>query len=167
MGQSSVNATLIGSVPLFTELDEGDCQKLANIGQRVVKKAGERIFQEGERSTFFLVVLEGRVSLSMRPDARQEATVLTLVPGELVGWSALFGGDRVATAKALCETALLVFNGDELSQLCHDDHDIGYAVMNATCIELARRLRDTRLQLIDVFRGPPPSGHAPISTKGQ
>lgn len=167
MSQESVDAALIGSVPLFAELDAGDCAKLARIARRVPKEAGERIFQEGEPSTEILIVLAGRVSLSVRPDSRREATVLTLGPGELLGWSAFFGGTRVATAKTLGETSLLIFDANELSRLCQDDHDIGYAVMKATCVELAGRLRDTRLQLIDVFQGPPAPEHAPVSSGGR
>jgi CRP/FNR family transcriptional regulator, cyclic AMP receptor protein len=172
MGQGSadsgsVDGALIGNVPLFTELDAGDCQKLANIARRDAKSAGDVLFQEGDLSSELLVILEGSVRLSMSPDTRNEATVLTLGRGELLGWSALFGRDRVASAKAMSASSLLVFDADALSRLCQDDHDIGYAVMKATCEELARRLYDTRLQLIDVFRGPTKTDPPPVSSGGR
>ncbi len=165
--QSSVDATLIGNVPLFVELKAQDREKLAAIAQRVTIKAGERVFQEGATSTHFYIVLDGRVSLSVRPDTREEATLLTLGPDEVLGWSALFRGQRVATGTTLSETTLLAFKADELRQLCEDDHDVGYAVMKATCDELARRLCDTRLQLIDVFHGPPRSEREPVPSEGR
>ncbi len=165
--QTYVDAELIGKVPLLVELSEGDRKKLATIAQRVTKKAGERVFHEGNPSTHFYIILEGRVSLSVRPDSRQEATLLTLGPDEVLGWSALFGGHRVATGTTLTETTLLAFKADELHQLCEDDHHVGYALMKATCDELARRLCDTRLQLIDVFHGPARSGQTPIPPEGR
>ena len=158
--QSSVDATLIGNVPLFVELKAQDREKLAAIAQRVTIKAGERVFQEGATSTHFYIVLDGRVSLSVRPDTREEATLLTLGPDEVLGWSALFRGQRVATGTTLSETTLLAFKADELRH-------VGYAVMKATCDELARRLCDTRLQLIDVFHGPPRSEREPVPSEGR
>jgi CRP-like cAMP-binding protein len=77
--------------------------------------------------------------------------ILSLGPGELVGWTALLGGTWTATARAVERSTLLRLPGVELWALCEREHDIGYAIMKRLFAAMALRLHDTRLQLLDMF----------------
>jgi CRP-like cAMP-binding protein len=74
-----------------------------------------------------------------------------LRPGELLGWSALLGRRRVATARAATPCRLLRVEGSGLLSLCEEDARVGYAVMRDAFEALADRLQGTRLQLFDLY----------------
>ncbi|WP_442509378.1 hypothetical protein SH528x_000947 [Novipirellula sp. SH528] len=59
-----------------------------------------------------------------------------------------------ATAVATLDTTLISFDADALSQLCEQNHDIGYKVMFTIAKSLSKRLVATRLQLLDLFHQP-------------
>ncbi len=80
-----------------------------------------------------------------------DRSVLSLRAGELLGWSALIGRARVATAIAVLPTELLRFPRSELLELCETDHHVGYTIMRQAFEEMADRLVQTRMQLLDVF----------------
>ena len=137
---------------LFAELSRGDQNKLAKLGVVKDYSAGACIFRQASSSESLWVVVDGRVALKVQYKGAPERTVLTLQSDELLGWSALIGQSRVASAHAVVDTRLLEFSGHALRQLCEDDHDIGYLIMRQAFFAVARRLRDTRLQLLDFYQ---------------
>lgn len=143
---------LLATLPVAAGLDAGDRAKLAAIARLEQLPAGARIFAEGDRADAVYLVVDGRIALDMRVAGGEQVTVLTVGPGELVGWSALIGDTRVASARAVSPVRLVHLPKAELNALCDADHDIGYAVMRLALIEVSRRLEDTRLQLLDVYR---------------
>ncbi|MFW6052213.1 MAG: cyclic nucleotide-binding domain-containing protein [Myxococcota bacterium] len=150
-----VDAALVGSLPLFAELGAPHRQAVAAIAERVRVPAETVLFAEGDPSDEVYVVAQGRVALSLRRTGRDETLILTVGSGELLGWSALLPlGRRVATGRTVEPTELLRLHGPDLRALCERDHDVGYAVMKQAVHELARRLHDTRLQMLDVFAAP-------------
>lgn len=145
-------ASILSGMPLARALSEDDRAKLAGIGTIEELHAGTTIFREGDASAAVYLVAEGLLSLSMRLPGRPEATLLTLGPGEMAGWSALTSGACVAaTGRAVERIVLIRLPRDELLALCDQDHDIGYALMRLALGEVARRLQETRLQLLDIF----------------
>jgi CRP-like cAMP-binding protein len=113
--------------------------------------AGTTIFRESQPAEDFRFLVNGRVSLGMRFGGRGEVIVLSLGPGDLVGWTALLGGTWTATARAVEPSTLVRVPGAALSALCEREHDIGYAFMKHLFAAMALRLHDTRLQLLDMF----------------
>ena len=145
-------------MPLAGALSEGDRAKLARIATLEDRPVGVTIFREGDASAAVYLIAEGLLSLSMRLPGRPEAMLLTLGPGELAGWSALTSGAVVAATGRVVERVVLMrLPRDELLALCEQDHDIGYAVMHLALGEVARRLQETRLQLLDMFAAQHPS----------
>src|SRR5688572_13770821 len=53
---------------------------------------GAVLFQEGTEHDDVYLVLEGRVRLEMFVSDRGRLPIMTVGPGDLVGWSPLFGG---------------------------------------------------------------------------
>src|SRR3569623_689264 len=68
------------------------------------------VFREGAPADALYVVISGRIGLDIRVPEHGNVRILTVGPGELLGWSALVGNERMtATAWALQPTQLIAF----------------------------------------------------------
>ena len=115
---------------------------------------GEVLFHEGDEEQHLYVISRGQVSLSVQVPNRGSVPVLTVEPGDMLGWSALLRAGRMeATATALDDVQVAVFPGDHLRDLCERNPEIGYAMMRQ--IALARRLLATRGHLAMVLAETP------------
>ena len=110
---------------------------------------GEILFREGDEDHHLYVISRGRVSLSVEAADRGSIPILTAEAGDLLGWSALLRGGRMAaTATALDDVQVAVLSGAHLRELCERDPQIGYSLMRQVALALARRLLQTREQLV-------------------
>jgi CRP/FNR family cyclic AMP-dependent transcriptional regulator len=126
--------------------------RLAAIGRLRPMTAGEVLMLEGGRDHFLAVVLSGRVGLRVRVPERGPVTVLTVEPGDVVGWSAVVPPHRAtSTAVALVDGELAVFDGDELRAALAADAQLAAELYPILLQAVARRLEGTRLQLLDLF----------------
>jgi len=150
-GGQKVDAATIGELSLFVSLAEDEKEALARMATLEERPAGTMLFQENDPPGDLYVLLSGRVTLCMRMEGRSEACFLSLRSGELLGWSALLRRRRVATARIVERSRLVRLPASELLELCEKDHHVGYALMSRAFEELADRLHDTRLQLLDMF----------------
>jgi CRP/FNR family cyclic AMP-dependent transcriptional regulator len=144
-------AGLISRLSAFADLDDAERAAVAAIAHVEQVPAGTTLFRESDPADNLRFILEGRILLGMRFGGRGEVIVLSLGPGELLGWTALLGGTWTATARAVERSTLMSLPGAELSALCEREHDIGYALMKRLFAAMARRLHDTRLQLLAMF----------------
>ncbi len=119
---------------------------------------GSCLFAEGDLYPDFQIVLEGHVRLEMNVPGRGRKAILTLGPGDILGWSpALSQGKMTATAIALDSVRTASIPGDRLRQLCDAEPELGYHFMKQLAAALSGRLLATRLQLLDLF-----ADHEPI-----
>lgn len=142
---------LLARLPAFSGLDDAERAAVAAIARVEQVPAGTTLFRESEPADDLRFLLDGHLTLGMRFGGRGEVIVLSLGPGDIVGWTALLGGTWTATARAVAASTLLRLPGAELAQLCERDHDIGYALTRRLFTAVALRLHDTRLQLLDMF----------------
>lgn len=146
-------------------LSPGDLDKLADIAQLHTVPAGTVIYQEGQLCDDVHVVSSGLIGLDMCMPRQGCTRILTVGPGELLGWSALLAEGRMSVrATATSDSTLIGLPARQLRQLCDDDHDIGYAVMQQISQALSRRLLSTRLQMLDMFRETQPVANPPHRT---
>jgi len=114
--------------------------------------AGHVLFRDGDPSNFLAVVLSGRIALRVRVPERGPLTILTVEPGDVVGWSAVVPPYRAtSTAVALVESELAAFDGNELRATLAQDDSLAAAFYPLLLKAVARRLEGTRLQLLDLF----------------
>jgi len=113
---------------------------------------GAEILREGETTTDLGIVRNGRVALRLRVPERGPTTVLTVEPGDIVGWTAVVPPHRAtSTVVALLPTELLLIDGAGLRAALAVDTDLAATVYLALLEALSRRLTGTRLQLLDLF----------------
>ncbi len=144
-------AGLIARLPAFADLADRGRAAVAALARVEQVPAGTTLFRESDPADDLRFLLEGHLTLGIRVGGRGEVIVLSLGPGDIVGWTALLGGAWTATARAVAPSALLRLPGAGLAALCERDHDLGYALMKRLFAATALRLHDTRLQLLDMF----------------
>jgi CRP-like cAMP-binding protein len=118
----------------------------------VAVPAGSVLMREGETNDVMAIVLEGRVSLRMRVPERGQVSIVTIEPGDVVGWSAMVPPYRAtSTAVVLADTELAQFDGPRLRELIAANAELAAQLYPVLLKAVARRLEGTRLQLLDLF----------------
>jgi CRP-like cAMP-binding protein len=127
-------------------------ERLAPYLHIVSYEAGREIQSEGEPMRHLGIVLSGRVALRLRVPERGPTTILTVEPGDLVGWSAIVPPHRATdTIVALIPTELLLVEADALRAELAADPALAAPVYLSLLEAMERRLTGTRLQLLDLF----------------
>jgi CRP-like cAMP-binding protein len=126
--------------------------RLAEIAELKDVEVGTELTREGQVTEAFAIVLSGRVALRMLVPERGMVTILTVEPGDVVGWSAIVAPHR-GTATAICiePVRLLEMRGEALRSLLRSDYALAASVYPRVLQAVSRRLSATRLQLLDLF----------------
>jgi CRP/FNR family cyclic AMP-dependent transcriptional regulator len=133
-------------------LEPHQVEKLAAIAREVSFAADEVIFREGEVDNVVYLILEGQTAIDIYTSGRTWATILTVGPGQLLGWSSLFTQMRkTAKGRAVAPTRAIALNAPKLREVCEADHELGYIIGWRLAELIAGRLKATRLQLVDIF----------------
>jgi CRP/FNR family transcriptional regulator, cyclic AMP receptor protein len=126
--------------------------RLAGIAKLRDVEAGTELTREGQVTESLSIVLSGRVALRTLVPERGMVTILTVEPGDVVGWSAIVPPHRgSATAIAIEPVRLLELPGERLRALLRSDHALAASVYPRVLQAVSRRLAATRLQLLDLF----------------
>lgn len=126
--------------------------RLAGIAELKDVVAGTELTREGQVTEAFAIVLSGRVALRTLVPERGMVTILTVEPGDIVGWSAIVPPHRgTATAIAIEPVRLLELPGERLRALLRSDYALAASVYPRVLQAVGRRLAATRLQLLDLF----------------
>jgi CRP-like cAMP-binding protein len=115
-------------------------------------KEGEVVFRQGDTAQHVYLVVDGNISLEICAAGTGCQQILTLGPGELVGWSSVLEQlSYTARARAVEPTRLVEINVRQLLGICDQDPQLGYELMRQVAMALAKRLSATRMQLLDVY----------------
>jgi CRP-like cAMP-binding protein len=148
------SATLTESyrnVPFFKGLDTAYLQKLEALGHELTFGRDQVIFREGDESSFFYVILTGRVSLEVTALGRT-LRVQTIGENEEFGWSSLLPSHgKQFQARALESLHVLAFDGPRLREACDEDVAFGYALMKRVLATVSHRLLAMRVQMLDMY----------------
>lgn len=126
--------------------------RLADCAALQEHQAGETILREGDDTALFAIVTRGRVALRMLVPERGPVTILTVEPGDVVGWSALVPPHRsTSTAITIEPTTLLAFEPRRLRALLETDLALAATLYPRIMEAMGRRLSATRHQLLDLY----------------
>lgn len=127
-------------------------RSLAGTAKVLELPAGTVLFTEGSHQDLIYVVVEGNVAIEMQVPRRGRVRLLTVGPGDLVGWSGLVSdGIMTSTAVVTEDAVLLALSSRQLLDVIRNDHEFGYLLMSRTAAAIASRLLATRLQLLDLY----------------
>ncbi|MCA8998251.1 MAG: cyclic nucleotide-binding domain-containing protein, partial [Planctomycetaceae bacterium] len=122
------------------------------------------IFREGEVATSIFIVQQGHVVLEICASGVGCRQILTVGPGELLGWSATLKQAKfTATARAQDAVRLIEIDGAQSLAIWAQHPELGYEFMKLVALAMAKRINATRIQLLNVYGNdmPPLPEHAP------
>ena len=126
--------------------------RLAGIAELRTVESGTEVTREGEVTEALSIVLSGRVALRTLVPERGMVTILTVEPGDVVGWSAIVPPHRAtSTAIAIEPVTLVELPGERLRALLRSDHALAASLYPRVLQVVSRRLTATRMQLLDLF----------------
>lgn len=150
MATNIVTAALAAH-PFLEGLQPAHFEKLAALACEVTFEADQIIFREGDPSSFFYLILSGKVALEIAA-AGHFITIQTVGDGDELGWSSLLDQvNKQFRARSVEPVRALAFDGARLVACFEQDHEFGYMLLRKVLATVADRLRATRLQVLDVY----------------
>jgi CRP-like cAMP-binding protein len=135
---------LLGRVPAFATLEEGDLERIAHVAVPREFAPGETVFREGDASDTCYVVRDGHArAIRSHADGRT-ITLATFGPGDIFGELAMFEDERrSATVEAIETTRVVGVLGPDMRRLMGEHPEIATRLV----IALGRRLREMNERL--------------------
>ena len=138
---------LLKSCKFFKGLKEDHIRAIANMCRVQEYAAGDHIFHQGDVGDRIYVVAEGHVHLerSVNLGSRQGSAVIGLIrKGRVFGcWSTLLDEKHTLMSSAICQkpTKVIIIKGLDLRQMMHDNHEVGFRILESLCFLLRDRLK--------------------------
>ncbi len=127
-------------------------ERLAALGTVQDFEADEVILREGEDASRMGILISGRLALRTLVPGRGPVTIMSVEPGDIFGQSALDAPAQAqSTVVATEPSRALVFEGPKLREALRSDHALAASLYPRVLRAVNRRLRATRLQLLDLF----------------
>ena len=105
---------------IFKDIRQEAISEISDIAFEEKLQKGDVLFREGDSATYFYVLIEGKVLLTIE-DAATPHYLATKI-GELFGWSSAVGRDHYSsTAECLEPTTVLKFDRSDLERV-FDQH---------------------------------------------
>jgi CRP/FNR family transcriptional regulator, cyclic AMP receptor protein len=135
---------LLGRVPVFSALERGDLERIAQLAVPRQFEPGQVVFREGDASDTCYVVREGRARAIRTHRDGRTITLARFGPGDIFGELALFEDERrSATVEAIEPTSAVAVLGPDMRRLMTEHAEISARLV----IALGRRLRETNERL--------------------
>lgn len=142
---------LLAEQAVLRGLEPVDIDLISGCGHNEVFEVGAFLAREGEPANRFFIVRAGRVALELQTPTGP-LIIETIGPGDLVGWSWLFGPHRWEyDIEAIDQTRLVVIEAACLRDKCDADSAFGYRLMKRFAEVVVSRLHATRLRLLDLY----------------
>jgi len=140
---------VLSKCELFRELDSEQLRFVEGICTPVTFQPGEALGKQDKKNEFLYVIEEGLVGIVVEKGPLTQRQVQAATNYDVVGWSSMILPDvYLATGKALEETKVLAFNGQELCNLCTSDPGIGCKICKGVARVVAGRLHHAYDQLL-------------------
>ena len=137
--------------PFVADFSPQDRARLAALAKEVRFAADQVIFREGDDYSVFYLLGKGMVALELEVRGHV-LRVQTVYGGDVFDWSALLPhAGKHFQARALEPVTALAFEGDQLLASFKADPQFGLAFMLRLMGVVSERLRNTRLQLVDMY----------------
>lgn len=134
------------------ELSPETQERLVKMGELQDFEADEVILHEGDDAKEMGILISGRLALRTHVPGRGAVTILSVEPGDVFGWSAVLEDTQAqSTVVATEPSKALVIEGTRLRAALKEDHGLAASLYPRVLKAVGRRLRATRLQLLDLF----------------
>lgn len=146
--------TSLRSMKSLEGMEAAHVKKLAALATEVNFAEDQIIYREGDLGEAIYFIEDGQVVIEMNlPGSSSPATMYTVGPGQLFGWSALFPPRRKqARARAAVPTHAIAVNAARLREVFQADRGLENAIIQRVSEVIADRLTMTRQQLAHFFQ---------------
>jgi CRP-like cAMP-binding protein len=139
--------------PFLHGMTEHHLEQIASCAQIITVTVGQYLGRERETASAFYLLQTGRVAIEIHSPKKGTVRVLTIGPGEVVGWSWLVPPNRWQfDARVVEPIQALALDARGLRVRCEEDHELGYQLLKRLVDVVGGRLAATRLQLLDVYQ---------------
>ena len=143
-----MDTALIKHAAIFSDLDDDEVARIAEICSEQHFRSGQTIFKEGEPGNRLFIVSDGEVRVSRQVPGSGEEALAVLKPGACFGEMAVFDrSERSTDAIANTDCTLLTITRSDFEMLLDFERDLGYKVLWAVVRLLSQRLRVTNENL--------------------
>jgi phosphoserine phosphatase RsbU/P len=138
-----MSVNLLARIPIFSDLQPEELERLMAALEVVNLKSGEILFREGDVPGHLFIMVSGELEINMGAGTDNEIVLNVLKEGEYFGEMGLImpGGRRTAGARARGEVVLLSMSRNRFSELLHS-HPL---LANAMVSVLSQRLDSTNV----------------------
>ena len=148
-----VSPEILRRYNLFAGMPLEAIKEIASYSTEITLESDTYLFQEGDPAEQLYLIISGGVDLqvTLNDGSAEHADVEMIVPGEMLGWSALvepfiFHLSAVTTTT----TRVVEIDGDQLRAYLAQHPDWGYSIMQRVARIMGDRLSKTRLRLISI-----------------
>ena len=136
-------AETLRNTTIFAGLADDGLRKFVNQCATITARKGEIIIREGAPSAEILIILEGRVKITLDQQS-DPLEICELGPGDCLGEVSVIGVTHAsASAVAIQDTSLLVLSRSVLMKVFESDKEFFSLLLINIARELARRLHRT------------------------
>lgn len=138
---------------LFAGLPPEALKEIALFSKELALEANTYVFQEGDPAEELYLIISGGIDLQldMRDADEKRTDVEMIVPGEMLGWSALIEPHIYhLSAVTTTTTRVVVIEGAKLREFLTKHPEWGYAILLRIARIVGDRLSKTRLRLISI-----------------
>jgi CRP-like cAMP-binding protein len=155
----------LASVPLLDGIDEAELAELAGLLRRRDVPAGALLWRQGQAAEAMLLVLDGRVTVSLRLPGDRAVEVASVGRGEVLGEIPLLdGGQHSATARATEPASVLALSRADFAALVSRRHPTAFTLKRRIAGVVCARLRAQAAVLAASLGGDaPPTPPAPAA----
>jgi CRP-like cAMP-binding protein len=152
--ERSATVAFLSTVPVLQGIPKGELVDLAGRLRRRQLGVGEVLWREGEEAVGMVLIVDGRVSLSLRLPGGRAIEFRTLGAGEVLGEVPLVdGGQHSATARAVESASLLWLSRADFTALVARRDSTAFAlkrrIARLTCGRLRTQLATLAAELGD------------------
>lgn len=138
-------------VSIFEDLTVEEIRLVTPLCSTARYAKGTTLFEEDRPATDLFVLQTGRIVIMMSGAQGHQTLVYSVEPGQAFSWSALVPPRKyTASAVAVESSETIVINGRKLAHLLKKNPALGYKVMCRIAQLISKRLRHTRLQLLNI-----------------
>ncbi|MFW6169444.1 MAG: cyclic nucleotide-binding domain-containing protein [Planctomycetota bacterium] len=146
-----ISPEILRRYPYFSAATDEGLRELAMLSDEEFIPANTVVCAEGDRADKLYILVEGEMDVQYTLGSGELRTVDTIVPGELVMWSALvepYKSTAVVTTRQ--DSKVIAMDAAKLRQFCQDHCDVASDVLMHLTKLLANRLEGARVQLATI-----------------
>jgi CRP-like cAMP-binding protein len=143
---------LLSEHSFFKDFDAKTVEYISSCGKNMHFLPGEYLGREGEPADHFYVIRKGKVALEAHHPVKGGLIISTLGENDITGFSWIMPPHTFEfDLRAIDHTSVVAIDGKCLRGKIEKDPVLGYQLMKTFATIMRKRLRDTRMQFIDIY----------------